>query len=146
MRAVIQRVDSASVSIGGRVCSSIGRGLLIYLAVEPGDGDVQIEKTASRLLRLKFFADTDGRLGRNLTDVSGELMVVSQFTLMADLRKGSKPSFSRAALPEKAIIVYEKFVMHLREKYSGIIETGEFGADMQVESINNGPLTFIWDC
>ena len=140
MRAVLTRVRSASVTIEGRVAGKIGQGFLILLGVTHEDTEAQ----AIKLAGLRIFEDEDGKMNRGLETVNGEILVVSQFTLYGNCKKGRRPEFLSAARPEVAIPLYEKFVQLLRDK--GIhVETGEFGAEMLVESVNDGPLTLIVD-
>ena len=142
MRAVITRVKSASVSIAGSVVGEIGHGLLILLGVGPDDTPELCEKLADKALGLRIFCDEAGKMNRSLADIGGQVLVVSQFTLYADCRKGKRPSFVKAARPEQAIPLYESFIRHCKD--SGLaVQTGEFGADMQVELLNDGPVT-IW--
>ena len=144
MRAVLTRVRSASVTIEGRVAGKIGQGFLILLGVTHEDTEAQAIKLADKLAGLRIFEDEDGKMNRGLETVNGEILVVSQFTLYGNCKKGRRPEFLSAARPEVAIPLYEKFVQLLRDK--GIhVETGEFGAEMLVESVNDGPLTLIVD-
>ena len=144
MRAVLTRVTSASVTIDGEVVGSIGKGFLILLGVGPEDDETHCRYLAEKALGLRVFEDENGKMNRSLEDVGGEVLVVSQFTLYGNCRKGRRPDFLAAARPEVAIPLYEKFVQLIRDK--GIhVETGEFGAEMMVESINDGPLTLIVD-
>ena len=140
MRAVLTRVKSASVSVDGKTIGSIGPGFLILLGIT----QAQAVKLADKLTGLRIFEDEDGKMNRGLDTVNGEILVISQFTLYGNCRKGRRPEFLAAARPEVAIPLYEKFVALCREK--GIhTETGEFGAEMLVESVNDGPLTLIVD-
>ena len=144
MRAVVTRVSSASVSIDGATVGAIGTGFLVLLGIGPNDTQAQAEKLADKICALRVFADESGKMNLNLAAVGGALLVVSQFTLYGNCRKGRRPEFLAAARPEVAIPLYEKFVALCREK--GIhTETGEFGAEMLVESVNDGPLTLIVD-
>ncbi len=144
MRAVLTRVKSASVTIDGSVTGKIGQGFLILLGVTHEDTEAQAVKLADKLVGLRIFEDEDGKMNRGLETVNGEILVVSQFTLYGNCRKGRRPDFLAAARPEVAIPLYEKFVQVIRDK--GIhVETGEFGAEMLVESVNDGPLTLIVD-
>jgi D-tyrosyl-tRNA(Tyr) deacylase len=140
LRAVVQRVARASVTPGG----SIGPGLCILLGVAPGDDDAIATRLAEKVARLRVFANDDGRFDRSLLDVGGAALVVSQFTLLADTSKGMRPSFSGAAPPEHAEPLYERFAGALREL--GVeVATGVFGARMQVELVNDGPVTIVLD-
>ena len=144
MRAVLSRVKNASVTVDGQVVGKIGQGFLILLGITHEDTEVQAAKLADKLTGLRIFEDEDGKMNRGLETVNGEILVVSQFTLYGNCRKGRRPDFLAAARPEVAIPLYEKFVQLIRDK--GIhVETGEFGAEMMVESINDGPLTLIVD-
>ena len=144
MRAVLTRVKSASVTIEGRVAGQIGQGFLILLGVTHEDTEVQAVKLADKLAGLRIFEDENGKMNQGLESVDGQVLVVSQITLYGNCRKGRRPDFLAAARPEVAIPLYEKFVQLIRDK--GIhVETGEFGAEMLVESINDGPLTLIVD-
>lgn len=145
MRAVIQRVSSASVTIGGEVKSSIGAGLLVLLGVEDADGQEDIDWLCKKITQLRIFGDEAGLMNRSLQDIGGEMIVVSQFTLHASTKKGNRPSFIRAAKPEVAIPLYEKFVETLRETSGLQVGTGEFGADMKVALLNDGPVTIVMD-
>ena len=144
MRAVVTRVKSASVAIGGAVVGKTDGGFLVLLGVHADDGEAEAEKLASKITQLRVFEDESGKMNRSLADVGGSLLVVSQFTLYADCKKGNRPSFIAAARPEKATALYERFVALCRER--GVhVETGEFGADMVVTSENDGPVTIIYD-
>ena len=144
MRAVLTRVKHASVTIDGKVHGQIGEGFLILLGVTHEDTEAQAVKLADKLTGLRIFEDENGKMNRGLDEVKGELLIVSQFTLYGNCKKGRRPEFLAAARPEVAIPLYEKFVSLCREK--GIhTETGEFGAEMLVESVNDGPLTLVVD-
>jgi D-tyrosyl-tRNA(Tyr) deacylase len=144
MRAVVQRVSRASVRIGGEVVGAIERGLLVLLGVAPDDTPVQAEWLADKIVGLRLFADEADKMNLGVTDVHGSVLVVSQFTLYGDCRKGRRPSFIGAAPPEIAIPLYEAFVNAVRAL--GVpVATGRFGAMMQVELINDGPVTLILD-
>lgn len=144
MRAVIQRVSSASVSVGGEELSAIGGGLLILLGVTHGDGEKECDYLAGKCAGLRIFRDDEDKMNRSVTDVGGEVLVVSQFTLYSDCRKGKRPAFVDAARPETAIPLYERFVERLRQ--GGLtVKTGRFGADMQVSLLNDGPVTILMD-
>ena len=144
MRAVLTRVKSASVTIEGRVAGQIGQGFLILLGVTHEDTEAQANKLADKLTGLRIFEDENGKMNQGLESVDGQILVVSQFTLYGNCRKGRRPDFLAAARPEVAIPLYEKFVQLIRDK--GIhVETGEFGAEMLVESVNDGPVTLVVD-
>ncbi len=145
MRAVIQRVSRASVTIGGVVKGSIGEGLLVLLAVEEPDTSEEIAWLSGKVARLRVFNDQDGVMNRSVTEAGGGVLVISQFTLFASTRKGNRPSYSRAAPPPIAVPLYEAFVRQLSADLGQPVQTGEFGADMDVELINQGPVTIIID-
>ena len=144
MRAVLTRVKSASVTVDGKVIGKIGQGFLMLLGVTHEDTEVQAVKLADKLVGLRIFEDENGKMNQGLESVDGQVLVVSQFTLYGNCRKGRRPDFLAAARPEVAIPLYEKFVQLIRDK--GIhVETGEFGAEMLVESVNDGPVTLVVD-
>ncbi|MBI1226270.1 MAG: D-tyrosyl-tRNA(Tyr) deacylase [Bacteroidetes bacterium] len=145
MRAVIQRVTQASVTIEGHLKSQIGAGLLILLGVEDADGVEDIEWLTKKIAQLRIFGDAGGLMNLSVQDIGGQIIVVSQFTLHASTKKGNRPSFIRAARPEVAIPIYEKFVATLRETAGLEVLTGEFGADMKVSLLNDGPVTIVMD-
>ena len=144
MRAVLTRVKHASVSVDGKVIGQIGEGFLVLLGVTHEDTEAQAVKLADKLTGLRIFEDEHEKMNRSLTDVGGELLIVSQFTLYANCKKGRRPDLLAGARPEVAIPLYEKFVQLCRDK-GFHTETGEFGAYMQVDSLNDGPLTIILD-
>ena len=144
MRAVLTRVKHASVTIDGKVHGQIGEGFLILLGVTHEDTEAQAVKLADKLTGLRIFEDENGKMNRGLDEVKGELLIISQFTLYGNCKKGRRPEFLAAARPEVAIPLYEKFVQLGRDK-GFHTETGEFGAYMQVESLNDGPLTLVVD-
>ncbi len=142
MKLVIQRVDKASVTIENKLYSSIDKGLLVLFGVEKDDSEDMLEYFAQKILKLRIFEDEQGKMNKSVLDISGEILAVSQFTLCADCKKGTRPSFDNAKEPRIAKEYYEKFVEILKK--SGInIKTGVFGAHMQIELINNGPVTII---
>ena len=144
MRAVLQRVRSASVSIGGEAVGKIGKGFLVLLGISPEDTEREGDFLLDKLLGLRVFEDEDGKMNRSLLDCGGALLVVSQFTLYADCRKGRRPSFTGAARPETAVPLYERFLAGARA--AGVAtECGEFGADMLVSLENDGPVTILLD-
>lgn len=145
MRAVIQRVSGASVMIEDSIKSSIQAGLLVLLAIEEGDGPEDIEWLSGKIVRLRVFADDNGVMNRSVQEVGGGILLISQFTLYASTRKGNRPSYSRSAKPEIAMPLYQAFIRKLTEELGQAVQTGEFGADMQVSLINDGPVTIIMD-
>jgi D-tyrosyl-tRNA(Tyr) deacylase len=145
MRAVIQRVSSASVTIGGVVKSAIGPGLLVLLGIGNEDTSEDIEWLVRKIAGLRIFNDDDGVMNRSILDTGGDIIVVSQFTLMASTTKGNRPSYIGAAGHEKAIPLYEQFCENLSEAIGKPVGTGEFGADMKVALVNDGPVTICMD-
>ncbi len=143
MRVLIQRVSRASVSIRGEKKSSIGRGLLLFIGIGEEDDESDIDYLCRKIVQLRIFNDQNGVMNLSVSDIAGELMVVSQFTLHASTRKGNRPSYIHAAKPEKAIPLYETFCHELEKMQHREVATGLFGADMQVELVNDGPVT-IW--
>jgi D-tyrosyl-tRNA(Tyr) deacylase len=143
VRLVLQRVSEASVSVEGRVIGRIGLGLLLLVGFIDADGDEEIAWMADKVVGLRVFNDSEGRMNLSLDEVSGGLLVVSQFTLYGDTRKGRRPSFAHAAHPDRAVPLYERFVALLRGRASGVVETGEFGAMMRVHLVNDGPVTLV---
>ena len=144
MRAVVQRVSEASVSVGDDVVGAIGRGAAVLLGVASNDTGDDADRLARKVARLRIFENEDGRFDRSLVDVDGEVLVVSQFTLIADTRKGNRPSFTDAARPEEAEPLYERFCAALRDE--GIpVAQGVFGARMEVAVVNDGPVTIVLD-
>ena len=143
MRAVVTRVRSASVTIGGRVNGEIGLGYLVLLGVGPGDTEDTAVKLADRICNLRVFEDESGKMNRNLEQAGGSVLVVSQFTLYADT-SSRRPGFSHAAKPDLAVPLYERFMDQCRAR-GFAVEHGQFGADMQVESVNDGPVTILFD-
>jgi D-tyrosyl-tRNA(Tyr) deacylase len=145
MRTVLQRVASARVSIAGQVTGQIGPGLLVLLAIEAADTAEDIAWLSGKIVRLRIFPDEAGLMNRSVQDIGGEILLVSQFTLFASTQKGNRPSYLRSARPEVAIPRYEKFKAQLALDLGKAVATGEFGADMQVTLINDGPVTIIID-
>jgi D-tyrosyl-tRNA(Tyr) deacylase len=145
MRAVIQRVSYASVSIDRQEKAHIENGLLILLGIEEADGKEDLEWLSGKISRLRIFRDHKGMMNLSLTEVEGEALVISQFTLHASTRKGNRPSYALAARPESAIPLYEQFISHLSHDIGREVKSGEFGAYMQVEMLNDGPVTIIID-
>ena len=144
MKAVIQRVDSASVSVGGSEISRIGAGLLVLLGVEKGDAEKDADFLLDKIIHLRIFEDGEGKMNRSLADIAGELLVVSQFTLLADCRKGRRPSFTDAADPEQAETLYQYLLSRAREKIPRVA-AGRFQAMMKVGLVNDGPVTILLD-
>ena len=145
MRAVIQRVNKASVTINGKVHSDIGSGLLVFLGIEDSDGDEDILWLSGKIVNLRVFNDEEGVMNRSVLDRKGAILLVSQFTLHASTKKGNRPSYSRASKPEIAIPIYDKMIRQLEKDLGYPIESGVFGADMKVELLNDGPVTIIID-
>lgn len=145
MRAVIQRVSEARVTIGGAVKGAIGRGLLVLLAVEDADTAADIEWLSGKIVRLRIFNDEQGLMNRSAREIGGGILLVSQFTLFASTKKGNRPSFSRSAKPEIAVPLYEQFIRRLAADFGGLIQTGKFGADMKLALVNDGPVTIVID-
>ena len=141
MKAVVQRTARASVSIDGNTVGRIDRGLL--LGIEPDDGEADIEYMVKKCSGLRIFEDENGKMNLSVQDVGGSILLVSQFTLLGDARKGNRPSFTGAAVPEKAIPIYERVISELAKRLP--VQTGVFGADMQVELVNDGPVTILLD-
>lgn len=145
MKFVAQRVASATLCVSDELVSEIGRGLVVYLGVKTGDVEQQAEKAMEKIAALRVFEDEAGKMNLSVRDVKGEVLLVSQFTLYGDARKGNRPSFTEAERPERADALYEHAVAHLRSL--GVpVQTGVFGADMQIEQHNDGPVTIIYEC
>lgn len=145
MKFVAQRVASAALCVSGELVSEIGRGLVVYLGVKAGDNEKQAEKAMEKVALLRVFEDEAGKMNLSVRDVQGEVLLVSQFTLYGDAKKGNRPSFSEAERPERADALYEHAVSYLRSL--GVpVKTGVFGADMQIEQHNDGPVTIIFEC
>ena len=145
MKALIQRVVESAVRVDGEIVGEIGAGILALVAIEPADDQAQIKKMAHKLLGYRIFEDAAGKMNLSLTDTQGGLLLVSQFTLAADTRKGMRPSFSSAAEPAKAAALFKQLVEELKAQHPKV-ETGCFGADMQVSLVNDGPVTFLLEC
>lgn len=143
MLALIQRVTEARVTVAGETVGAIGPGLLALVGVEPGDGPAQVAKLGDRLLRYRVFQDPGGKMNLSLADTGGGLLLVSQFTLAADTRSGLRPSFSTAAPPAEAERIFGELVVYCRQQHRYPVETGRFGANMQVALVNDGPVTFL---
>jgi len=145
MRAVIQRVSKASVTIEGKKVSQINNGLLILLGIEPSDNETDIEWLSKKIANLRIFNDDNGVMNNSLIDVDGEAIIVSQFTLQASTKKGNRPSYINAAKPEISVPLYLEFIENFESQINKKVGTGEFGADMKVELLNDGPVTIIID-
>jgi D-tyrosyl-tRNA(Tyr) deacylase len=145
MRAVVQRVSSASVVTNGNTKGAIQHGLLVLLAVEDTDTAQDIEWLSGKIVRMRIFNDDAGLMNRSVQDVGGDILLISQFTLFASTKKGNRPSFSRSARPEVAIPLYEQFIKKISEDLGKPVQTGEFGADMKVSLVNDGPVTIVID-
>lgn len=143
MLSLIQRVSEASVSVDGERVGAIAPGLLALVAIEPGDGEAAAERMAARLLGYRVFADAQGRMNLSLADTGGGLLLVSQFTLVADTRSGLRPGFSTAAAPAEAERIFDHLVELCREQHAAGVETGRFGAHMTLSLVNDGPVTFL---
>ena len=144
MRSVVQRVDGANVRVEGRIISSIGRGVLVFLGVEKGDSYSDADYLREKIINLRIFEDVEEKMNLSLLDISGDMLVVSQFTLLGDCRKGRRPSFISAEEPGEAKKLYEYFIYKAKEKISHV-GAGEFQAMMKIESINDGPVTMLLD-
>ncbi|RRD80853.1 D-tyrosyl-tRNA(Tyr) deacylase [Alloprevotella sp. OH1205_COT-284] len=145
MRIVIQRVRHAGVSIGGQIFSQINQGLLILLGIENTDNQEDIDWLVKKVVALRIFDDDQGVMNRSVADIDGEVLVVSQFTLMASYKKGNRPGYTRAAPPDISVPLYEAFVKTLGQSLGKPVATGRFGADMQVDLLNDGPVTICMD-
>ncbi|MDB5285929.1 MAG: D-tyrosyl-tRNA(Tyr) deacylase [Mucilaginibacter sp.] len=145
MRAVIQRVTEASCKVDGNITGQIGNGFLVLLGVEDADTDEDLQWLAQKIIGLRVFGDENGLMNKALTDIGGNILLISQFTLFAQTKKGNRPSFIRAAKPDKAIPLYEKMVAVLETLSGKKIATGIFGADMKITLLNDGPVTIIMD-
>ena len=146
MRIVIQRCTRASVSIAGQLKSQIGQGMMILLGIEDADTDKDIDWLCRKTVALRIFDDADGVMNLPITEVPGSgILLVSQFTLMASTKKGNRPSYIHASKPDVAIPMYEKFIKRLSQEFGKEVQTGEFGANMQVELVNDGPVTILID-
>ena len=142
MKALIQRVKSASVTINNDLYSKIGHGLLVFLGVEKGDTIENAKKLADKLSKLRIFEDENEKMNKSIKDVQGEMLIVSQFTLAGDCKKGTRPSFDKAAPPQEAKQLYEEFI-NLSKSYDIPVQTGQFQATMDIELVNDGPVTFM---
>lgn len=145
MRVLVQRVESAGVEVGGEVVGAIGAGLLVLAGFEECDGDSDLAWMSAKLARLRIFSDADGVMNRSVVEAGGEVLAVSQFTLFASTKKGNRPSWSRAARPELAQPLFERFVQRLESELGCRVPTGVFGADMRLHLVNDGPVTIAID-
>jgi D-tyrosyl-tRNA(Tyr) deacylase len=145
MRIVVQRVSEASVKIEDRIVGSISKGLMVLVGVETTDSQSDADYLVQKLVNLRIFNDEEGKMNLSIQDVSGELLIISQFTLHASTKKGNRPSYIRAARPEQAIPLYQYFIEQAQNQMKTKIQTGEFGADMKVSLVNEGPVTIILD-
>jgi D-tyrosyl-tRNA(Tyr) deacylase len=145
MKVVIQRVSKASVTISGQIKAKIAKGLLVLLGIEEEDDKSDIEWLVPKIISLRIFNDAEEKMNLSVSDIDGDILVISQFTLHASTKKGNRPSFIKAARPDKANQLYQEFVKNLSDLYKREIFTGSFGADMKVELINDGPVTIIID-
>ena len=145
MRVVIQRVSEASVLINGNEKRTIGKGLLLLCGIEESDGQEDVEWLSQKIIQMRIFSDAEGKMNLSLKDVDGDILLISQFTLHASTKKGNRPSFIKAARPETAIPLYEKMILQLEMDGGKKITTGEFGADMKVSLVNDGPVTIVID-
>ena len=143
MKLVIQRVKESNLKIDGNNFSSIGYGMVILIGISKKDDTSKLKKIVTKLSNLRIFNDEFGKMNKNINDIKGEILVVSQFTLYADIKKGNRPSFTNAAKPIIAINIYQKFIDELQAVINTKIKTGKFGADMKIELINDGPVTII---
>ena len=143
MKLVIQRVKESNLKIDGNNFSSIGNGMVILIGISKEDDISKLKKIVTKLSNLRIFNDEFGKMNKNINDIKGEILVVSQFTLYADIKKGNRPSFTNAAKPIIAINIYQKFIDELQAVINTKIKTGQFGADMKIELINDGPVTII---
>lgn len=144
MKLVIERVSRAEVRVGGEVVGRIGKGMVVLVGFERGDGEGQLERAAHRLTTLRVFEDESGKINRGLDEVGGELLLVSQFTLAASIRRGRRPSFDHAMPGDAAQPLFDRFAARLRDA-GVVVATGSFGALMEVELVNDGPVTLLWD-
>ena len=144
MKIVLQRVSSASVKVDFKIVGSIENGLLLLIGFSSNDTEENILPTIEKIMKLRIFSDEEGKMNKSVLDVEGSMLLISQFTLYADTKKGNRPSFIEAARPEQAIPLYEFFIAEMKKRISNV-ETGIFGADMKVELVNDGPVTIVFD-
>jgi len=145
MRSVVQRVLKSKVTINNDIIREIGKGLLIFIGFEDNDNDEDIEWLSGKIVRLRIFNDFQGLMNRSVQEIDGELMIISQFTLHASTKKGNRPSFIKASKPEIALPLYNKFIKRIQSDFGKQAITGEFGADMKIELVNDGPVTIVMD-
>jgi D-tyrosyl-tRNA(Tyr) deacylase len=145
MKIVLQRVSSASVNVDNEKVGSIDHGMLLLIGFSSNDTEESILPTIEKIVKLRIFSDDEGKMNKSVLDVNGSALLVSQFTLYADTKKGNRPSFIEAARPEQAIPLYEFFLNEIQKQFQGTIQTGQFGADMKVSLINDGPVTIVID-
>ena len=145
MRIVVQRVQEASVEIDSKIISKISKGLLVLLGIENEDENSDADYLIQKLINLRIFSDNEGKMNLSIKEIDGEVLIVSQFTLYASTKKGNRPSYIRAARPENAVPLYNYFIQKVQLEFEKTIQTGEFGADMQVRLLNDGPVTIIID-
>jgi D-tyrosyl-tRNA(Tyr) deacylase len=145
MRTVIQRVNYCKLIIDNELYSEIKRGFLVLLGIEQEDSFEDLSWLCQKVINMRIFSDKDGKMNLSLLDINGEIMIVSQFTLHSSTKKGNRPSFLQSAKPDKAIPLYESFVQEIKKQYKGKVVTGVFGADMQIELLNDGPVTIFMD-
>lgn len=145
MRAVIQRVRQASCTVDDKLTGSIGPGFMVLLGIEDADGLEDLEWLAGKIVNMRIFSDEQGLMNKALNDIGGEILLISQFTLFAATKKGNRPGFTRAARPERAIPLYEEMIARLSTLLGNTVQTGIFGADMQISLINDGPVTILLD-
>ncbi len=143
MKVLIQRVIKASVSVENKVIGKIDKGILIFLGIAKSDTDKELNWMGDKVLKLRLFEDENGKMNKSIKDVKGDILVISQFTLYGDCKKGTRPSFTEAAGAEKGREYYEKFLKYLYDNFDGKVDSGEFGADMKIELINDGPVTLM---
>jgi len=145
MRIVVQRVQEASVEIDSKIISKISKGLLVLLGIENEDENLDADYLIQKLINLRIFSDNEGKMNLSIKEIDGEVLIVSQFTLHASTKKGNRPSYIRAARPENAVPLYNYFIQKVQLEFEKTIQIGEFGADMQVRLLNDGPVTIIID-
>lgn len=145
MRAIIQRVSSASCSVNGLVSGAIGKGFMVLLGIEDSDNEEDLNWLAQKIFNMRIFSDENGLMNKALADVHGDILLISQFTLFASTKKGNRPGFTRSAKPDLAIPMYEKMIRELERLTAKKIQTGIFGADMQISLVNDGPVTICID-